>query len=191
MDSVYAKARIGALQGLARRNGTGDLEQIPPHQWAGLRFCSFDGHDLAIPVNIDQTPLPFPQPLEDYLAGRVPMEATPVVWPDPLFRADQVMKLWPPEKPNQVSERAGQQAQITRNETTADRNQRWYLDFEVRRKTRSYGTKQAIFDAMSKYEFGHSGKVETIKKAVNTIRGAKGETNRGKIFFKSFLFHTT
>src|SRR4029077_8219343 len=60
MDSVYTQARIGTLQGLARRNGTGDLEQIPPHQWAGLRLCSFDGHDLAIPVNIDQTPLPLP-----------------------------------------------------------------------------------------------------------------------------------
>jgi hypothetical protein len=178
MTSVYAKARIGRIQGFARRNGTGDLEQIPPYQWAGLRFCSFDGRDLAIPVNIDQTPLPLPQPPEDYFAGLVPMEAMPAVWPDPLFRADQVMELWPPVTPNQISERASERTQTTRNEPIADRNQRWYDDFEKRRKTRSYRTYQVIYDAMSKDEFGGSGKFETIKRAVNSIRGLKGETSR-------------
>jgi hypothetical protein len=108
----------------------------------------------------------------------VPIDTRPVVWPDPHFTANQVTELWPSGKTNQESVGIAEQVKARENETTADRNLRWYNDFEVRRKTGRYRTKQAIFDAMSKDEFGHNGKVETIKKAVNSIRGPKGETNR-------------
>jgi hypothetical protein len=155
--------------------------KIEPRQWLGLKFQSLDGHDLAIPVNIDQAPLPLGRPLEDYFAGRVPMDAIPAVWPDPLFAADRILDLWPPKKPNQESVGAGEQSKAARNETTADRNSRWYDDFEVRRRAGNYRTYELIFDAMSIDEFEHSGVAPTIKKAVNAIRSAKGETGRRKI----------
>ena len=107
------------------------------------------------------------------------MEAMPAVWPDPLFRADQVMELWPPVKPNQISERASEQAQTTRNETTADRYLRWYNDFEARRKSRGFRTYEAIFDAMSRDEFKHNGKARDNQKGRRTrLEGPKGETSR-------------
>jgi hypothetical protein len=174
---IYRVLRRGDVEARARRNGTGDVEKITSEQWLSLKFQSWNGHDLAVPIDVEQNTL-HPRSLADYLTGGVPIDTRPVAWPDPHFMASQVMELWPSETPNQVSERASEQAQTTRNETTADRNQRWYNDFEVRRKSKSFGTNEAIFDAMSRDEFKHNGKAGTIKRAVNSIRGPKGETNR-------------
>ena len=94
---------------------------------------------------------------------------TRILWPN---------DFWPSEKTNQASAGIAEQVKAREHETTADRNLRWYNGFNSRRGSRSYGTYEAIFDAMSRDEFGHNGKAATIKKAVNSIRGPKGETNR-------------
>ena len=174
---IYRALRRGKLDTRARRNGTGDIEKITSEQWLSLKLQSWNGHDLAVPIDVEQNTL-HPRPLADYLTGRVPIDTLPVVWPDPHFMAKQVMDFWPSEKTNQASAGIAEQVKAREHETTADRNLRWYNGFNSRRGSRSYGTYEAIFDAMSRDEFGHNGKAATIKKAVNYIRGPKGETNR-------------
>jgi len=39
--------------------------------------------------------LALPRPLADYLSGSVLPTSLPTVWPDPLFPAEQAMRLWP------------------------------------------------------------------------------------------------
>jgi hypothetical protein len=97
--------------------------------------------------------------------------------------ARQVLDLWPPNKPNQEGVGTGEQPKAARNEdeTIADRNRRWYDDFEVRRRAGMHRTYELIFEAMSIEEFKHNGVAPTIKKAVNVIRSEKGETGRRKI----------
>src|SRR5208282_6578345 len=96
-NEIYRALRQGKLEARARRNGSGDVEAIVPDQWLLLKFHSWNGHDLAAPINIDQDVLDLPWPIEDYLHGRVPADAQPVVWPDPLLAAEQVMQIWPPD----------------------------------------------------------------------------------------------
>ena len=91
---IYRALQRGELEARARRNGSGDVETIPPNQWLALRFQSWKGHDLAVPIDIDQDVLDLPRPVRDYLRGRVPADVRPAVWPDPLFRADQVTTRW-------------------------------------------------------------------------------------------------
>jgi hypothetical protein len=95
-QQIYSCLRRVAIDSWARPNGSGDIVKITPIQWAGLRFRGFKGHDIAVPVDSEQNPLPLPQPLGDYLSGSVPPTSMPTVWPDPLFLAEQAMKLWPP-----------------------------------------------------------------------------------------------
>jgi hypothetical protein len=95
-DEIYRALRQSDLEVRARRNGTGDIETIAPNQWLGLKFKSWMGHDLAAPVNIEQDFLPLPHATERYLAGEVPADVLPAVWPDPLFVANQVFRIWPP-----------------------------------------------------------------------------------------------
>jgi hypothetical protein len=96
------------------------VEKITSEQWLSLKFQSWNGHDLAVPIDVEQNTL-HPRALADYLTGGVPIDTRPVAWPDPHFMASQVMALWPSETPNQVSEQASEQAQTTKTETTADR----------------------------------------------------------------------
>ena len=63
-----------------------------------LKFYSIEGHELALPVDINGQQLPLPNSFDDYLAACVPIDATPTVWPEPLFRADQAKKRWPAAK---------------------------------------------------------------------------------------------
>jgi hypothetical protein len=95
-EEIRSAWRRGEIDGWARRNGSGDIVKIEPIQWAGLRFRALEGHDIAVPVDSEQEPLPLPRPLADYLYGSVPATSTPTVWPDPLFPAKQVMRQWPP-----------------------------------------------------------------------------------------------
>jgi hypothetical protein len=95
-EQIYAALRRGDLDSLARPNGSGDMARIGPIQWAGLRIRSIDGHDVAVPVDSEQNPLPLPLKLADYLSGAAPATSTPTVWPDPLLPAEMVMQLWPP-----------------------------------------------------------------------------------------------
>jgi hypothetical protein len=180
---IYDALKQGRLEGRARRNGRGDVVIVESNQWLLLKIDSIEGHDLAIPVDVYQEPLPLPYSYGDYLAARVPLDAAPTVWPDPLFRADQAKELWPAATVNsarEVSEAAsasshgGMSDQV--RETTADRNLRWYSDFQNRWQSRNYRTIEKIFDAISLDEFGHHGKTATIKKAVNVIRARRGET---------------
>jgi hypothetical protein len=181
---IHDALRQGRLEARARRNGRGDLVTIEPDQWLLLKIDSIAGHDLAIPVDLRQKPLPLPYSLDDYLAARVPIDATPTLWPDPLFRANQIEELWPANKAHSAGQASETTAAIPGTasdqgvETTADRNLRWYDDFEKRRQSREYRTNEAIFDAMSLEFFGNRGKTATIKKAVNGIRAQKGETGR-------------
>jgi hypothetical protein len=182
-DEVYCALRHGKLEARARRNGTGDTVRIEPHEWPTLRFESSGGRDIARPVTVVGDPLPLPRELEDYFSGGVPVNAMPAAWPDPLFMAQQVLDLWPPKKLNQESVGTGGQSKAAKNkdETIADRNRRWYDDFEVRRRAGSYRNYELIFKAMSIEEFKHCGVAATIKKAVNAIRSEKGETGQRKI----------
>ncbi len=95
---IYSALRRGELDSWARPNGSAGVVQIGPVQWTGLRFYSFYGRDIAIPIDSEYNPLPLPRELSEYLAGSVPATSTPPAWPDPLFSADQAMKLWPPHE---------------------------------------------------------------------------------------------
>jgi hypothetical protein len=106
MDEIYRALRRGNLEARARRNGTGDVETIVPNEWLGLKFLSWNGHDLAVPVTIDQGVLDLPQPTEDYLHGRVSVDVRPAVWPDPLFDADRTMQIWRADAPEGATESA-------------------------------------------------------------------------------------
>jgi hypothetical protein len=106
---IYRGLRRGKLDAKARRNGTGDIEKIAPEQWLSLKFQSWNGHDLAVPIDIERNIL-HPRSPADYLTGGVPIDTRPVVWPDPHFTADQVMDFWPSEKTNPESVGAGERA---------------------------------------------------------------------------------
>jgi hypothetical protein len=95
-NEIYGFLRRGKIDGLARRNGSGEKVIIESFLWAGLRFHSLDGHDIAVPVDGEREPLPLPHPLTDYLSGSVSTTTTPTVWPDPEFPVEQAMILWPP-----------------------------------------------------------------------------------------------
>lgn len=101
-DEIYRVLGRDELGARARRNGTGDMEKIAAEQWLSLKFQSWDGHDLAVPIDIEQNTL-YPRSPADYLTGRVPIDTRAVVWPDPHFKADQVMDCWPSEKTNKES----------------------------------------------------------------------------------------
>jgi hypothetical protein len=88
--------RRGYIQCQARRNGSGDIENIGREQWGGLRFYSFEGRDVAVPVNAEVDRLQQCRSLADYLSGSVPANDTPTVWVDPVFPAEQAMRLWGP-----------------------------------------------------------------------------------------------
>src|SRR6202030_3988554 len=92
---IYNALQNGELEARARKNGKSDLVVIKWDQWLSLRFHSIEGHDLALPVDINDQKLPLPHSFDDYLTARAPIDAPPAVWPDPLFRADQVMTRWP------------------------------------------------------------------------------------------------
>jgi hypothetical protein len=102
-EEIYTRLTRGELDGWARPNGSGNLVKIEPIQWVGLRIRAFEGHDIAVPVDSEQNPLPLGQPLFDYVSGLVPATETPTVWPDPLFSAAQALHLWPPGPIDQVS----------------------------------------------------------------------------------------
>jgi hypothetical protein len=52
---IYRALRRGKLEARARRNGSGDVETIAPNQWLALKFQSWRGHDLAVPIGIERT----------------------------------------------------------------------------------------------------------------------------------------
>jgi hypothetical protein len=94
--------RRGNIQCRARRNGSGDIENVGREQWGGLRLCSFEGRDIAVPVNSESDPLPLAGSLADYLSGSVPANGTPAVWVDLEFSAEQVTRLWRPNESSVV-----------------------------------------------------------------------------------------
>jgi hypothetical protein len=96
---IYRYLRRGALEAWARLNESGDIVQISPIQWAALRFRSLDGRDIAIPVDSEHRSL-LRRALPAYLDGSVPATSSPTAWPDPLFSAEQTMRLWPPHELN-------------------------------------------------------------------------------------------
>jgi hypothetical protein len=96
--------RRGYIQCQARRNGSGDIENVGREQWGGLRLCSLEGRDIAVPVNSEADPLPLARSLTDYLSGSVPASDTPAVWVDLEFCAEQAMRLWPLLESNEFSE---------------------------------------------------------------------------------------
>jgi hypothetical protein len=91
-EAIYSSLRRGELEGWARPNGSGNIVKIEPIQWAGLRFRSLDGHDIAFPVDSEGNWLPLPRPLADYLSCSVPATETPTVWPDPMFSPEQALQ---------------------------------------------------------------------------------------------------
>jgi hypothetical protein len=102
-EEIYSSLRRGDIDGFARRNGSSDIVSIEPIQWAALRFRAFEGHNIAVPVDSEQNPLPLAGPLSDYLAGMIPPMSAPTVWPDPVFQAERVMALWPATATLEVS----------------------------------------------------------------------------------------
>jgi hypothetical protein len=118
-DEIYRALRRGELEARTRRNGAGDVETIAPSQWLSLKFKSWNGHDLAVPINVEQDVLNLPRAFEDYIGGKVPAEMSPAVWPDPVFAAEHVKKMWSADERNRepadsqprlVPDRSGEQA---------------------------------------------------------------------------------
>jgi hypothetical protein len=103
MHKIYRALRRGALEARARRNGAGDVETITPNQWLSLKFQSWNGHDLAVPINVEQDLLDLPRAFEDYVGGRVPADFLPAVWPDPHLIANQVLQIWPCHEPTRLA----------------------------------------------------------------------------------------
>jgi hypothetical protein len=97
MKEIREFLRSGDLQCQARRNGSGDIENVGREQWGGLRPCSFEGRDFAVPVNSVADSL-LPRSLPDYLSGGVPANETPTVWVDLVFSAEQAMRRWRPNE---------------------------------------------------------------------------------------------
>jgi len=95
MEEIRGFLRGGELQCQARRNGSGDIETIGCEQWGGLRICSPDGRDIAVPVTSEFDVL-VRRPPAHYLSGSVAANDTPTVWVDLVFAAEQARKLWPP-----------------------------------------------------------------------------------------------
>ena len=102
-NEIYSSLRRGKIDSWARPNGSGDIVKIEPIQWAGLRFRIHNGHDIAVPVDSEQNPLPLPRPLADYVSGSVPPTSLPTVWPDPLFLAEHATRVWEPRAVVEVS----------------------------------------------------------------------------------------
>jgi len=50
---VYDALKQGELEARSRRNGRGDLVVIERDQWLSLKFYSVEGHELALPVDIN------------------------------------------------------------------------------------------------------------------------------------------
>jgi hypothetical protein len=96
---IYRALRHGELELRARRNGSGDVETIASNQGLSLKFQSWNGRDLALPINVKKDNLNLPRAFEDYVNGRVPAH----VWPDPHFIAAQVLQIWPRHEPTQVA----------------------------------------------------------------------------------------
>jgi hypothetical protein len=96
-NEIYDRLREAKIYAQARRNGSGDIETIGPEQWGGLRFCSLEGRDIALPVDPERSPYPLACSLAAYLSGSVPAGDTPTVWVDPVFSAEEAMRLWPPK----------------------------------------------------------------------------------------------
>jgi hypothetical protein len=102
LKEIHGFLRSGDIQCQARRNGSGDIENVGREQWGGLRIRSFgglrirsfEGRDIAVPVTSEADRLQ-PRSLADYLSGSVPANDTPTVWVDPVFSAEQATKLWP------------------------------------------------------------------------------------------------
>jgi hypothetical protein len=97
MKEIREFLRSGDIQCQARRNGSGDIENVGREQWGGLRICSFEGRDIAVPVNSVAGSL-LSRSLSDYLSGGVPANETPTTWVDLVFSAEQAMRLWPPNE---------------------------------------------------------------------------------------------
>ena len=104
---IYRDLRRGKLDTRARRNGTGDIEKITSEQWLSLKLQSWNGHDLAVPIDVEQNTL-HPRPPADYLTGRVPIDTRPVVWPDPHFMAKRFLAFGKDEPSERGGRRAGE-----------------------------------------------------------------------------------
>jgi hypothetical protein len=92
---MHAALCRGSLKTHSRRNGSGDVEEIDPSQWVSLKLQSCNGHDVAVPVDVQKQPLNLLREIADYIAGKVSPDSLPTVWPDPIFSADRVMQIWP------------------------------------------------------------------------------------------------
>ena len=92
---MHAALCRGSLKTHSRRNGSGDVEEIDPSQWVSLKLQPWNGHDLAVPIDIHKQPLSLPRKIEDYVAGEVCADSLPTVWPDPIFSGGRAMKIWP------------------------------------------------------------------------------------------------
>jgi hypothetical protein len=101
IKEIHDLLRRGYLQCQARRNGSGDVENVGREQWGGLRICSFEGRDVAVPVTSEAERLQR-RSLPEYLSGSVPANDTPTVWVDLVFSAEQAMRLWPPDESSVV-----------------------------------------------------------------------------------------
>jgi hypothetical protein len=178
-NAIYQALRRGQLEARARRNGTGDVETIARDQWLSLIFRSWDGHDLAVPINIGQDALKLPRALEDYLEGNVPSEMLPAVWPDPHFIASQVLQAWPRHKPTEVafgvdalprsagdpvfSEAAERPAGVSDN------------DWEIFSSARKKGLNPNVWGNISKTaraiarDRGHRGEIQSERRAIHRV----------------------
>ena len=94
-QAIYSALQRGTLEGHARHNGSGDVERIAPAVWTRLKIQGIAGHDIAVPIDVKDEPLPLLRSVEDFLSGSVPADLKPTVWVDPEFSAEAAVRLWP------------------------------------------------------------------------------------------------
>jgi hypothetical protein len=169
-NEIYRALRRGDLGARARRNGIGDVEKIAPDEWLSMKFQSWKGHDLAVPIDVEQNPL-HPLPLADYLGGGVPIEMRPAVWTDPLFSADQVMRIWPSDRRNQA---------IPFIEGPPQRPNKPVLGSVMEPRKRPHGVSandwQIFISALEKgYDLDIRGNISTAARSIARDRGHAGD----------------
>jgi hypothetical protein len=184
-DEIYQALRRGELEARARRNGAGDVETIAPNQWLSLKFQSWDGHDLAVPINVEKDILNLPRAFEDYVGGRVAADVLPAVWPDPHFIAKQVLQIWPCLELTQMG---GSAAAPTRNADEAALGEPperpdgvserdWQTYVSALEKGFDLGIRGNITKAARSIasDRGHGGDYESERRALHRVRAKLSE----------------
>jgi hypothetical protein len=107
-QQIYSALQRGAVEMYGRANGSGDVERIAPAEWTRLRFFGIEGHDVALPGDVNNEQFILSRPIADYLSWSVPPTNKPTVWIDPECPSAQALKEWPAFRDGQETSRVRQ-----------------------------------------------------------------------------------